>query len=152
MIRVIFVGKVKEDWIKEAIEEYGSRLDKFTSFEMIEVKDSKIIGKDAEKIKYDEGKRILNLIKDDFLIALDINGTEFGSEQFADRLEKAVSENRKITFVVGGALGLSKLVLDKAKIRVSISKMTFTNQMVRVILLEQIYRAYTLMKGINYHK
>ncbi len=152
MIRIIFVGKVKEDWIKEALEEYAKRLKRFSGFEMIEVKDEKILGEDAENIKKKEGKKILSLLKDDFVIALDINGEEFGSETFAKKLKKAVEENKRITFVVGGALGLSEEVLNKAKMRVSFSKMTFTNQMVRVLLLEQIYRAFTILKGIDYHK
>ncbi|HII72488.1 TPA: 23S rRNA (pseudouridine(1915)-N(3))-methyltransferase RlmH [Candidatus Woesearchaeota archaeon] len=153
MIRVVFVGKAKEDWIKEALEEYSKRLQRFTNFEMVEVKDERILGKEAEKIIAAEGERILGLVKDeDFLIALDVEGKELGSEQFAEQLSKAVIDNKRITFVVGGALGLDRRVVDKARIKLSMSRMTLTNQMIRVMLVEQIYRAFTIMKGIDYHK
>ncbi|MFC1722601.1 23S rRNA (pseudouridine(1915)-N(3))-methyltransferase RlmH [Nanoarchaeota archaeon] len=152
MIRIIFVGKVKEDWIKEALAEYSGRLKRFVSFEMIEVKDEKIIGTDASRIIEKEGDKILALLKDDYVVALDVAGKEFASEEFAEKLNGVVMDNKKVTFVVGGALGLDKRVLDKARIKVSLSKMTMTNQMVRVLLLEQIYRAFTIMKGIEYHK
>ena len=152
MIRIIFVGKTKEDWLKEQIDEYSKRLGRFVRIQIDEVKDEKILGTDFERIKKAEGERIIKLLDDDYAIALDINGKEFGSKEFATAMKKANEENKRLTFIVGGAMGLSDEVLKKCKIRLSLSKMTFTNQMVRLLLVEQIYRAFTILAGMEYHK
>jgi 23S rRNA (pseudouridine1915-N3)-methyltransferase len=150
MIRLIFVGKVKEDWLKEAIDEYIKRISAFTKIEVLEVKDEKIIGMDQERIKRTEGEKILNLAKNDFLIGLDVGGKTLASEEFADCLSKIESKN--MTFVVGGALGLSQDVLKRCNAKVSLSKMTFTNQIVRLVLVEQIYRSFMISQGRPYHR
>lgn len=152
MIRIIFVGRVKETWLREQIEEYVKRLGRFVRVQVDEVKDEKILGKDYDKIKRAEGERILKLINEDYVIALDAEGKSLDSEMFSEALGKAVSQGRKITFVVGGALGLSNTVLKRADMKLSLSAMTFTNQMVRLLLVEQIYRAFTILEGMEYHK
>jgi len=152
MIRIIFVGRVKEDWLKEQIDEYVKRMGRFTRVQVDEVKDEKILGKDYEKIKKAEGERILNLLDDDYLIALDANGKSLDSPEFAKALKKAGDENKRMTFVIGGALGLHDDVLKRCNLKLSLSRMTFTNQMVRLLLVEQVYRAFTILEGMEYHK
>ncbi|MBN1544304.1 23S rRNA (pseudouridine(1915)-N(3))-methyltransferase RlmH [Candidatus Woesearchaeota archaeon] len=152
MIRLIFVGRTKEDWLKEQVQEYVKRIGKFSRIQADELKDEKVLGKDYDKIKKNEGERILNLITDDYVVALDSNGKSLESNEFAKSLGEAVKENKRITFVVGGALGLSNEVLKRADFKLSLSKMTLTNQMVRLMLVEQIYRAFTIMAGMEYHK
>jgi 23S rRNA (pseudouridine1915-N3)-methyltransferase len=152
MMRIIFVGKVKEKWLKEAFDEYVKRISAFARIQIDEVKDEKIMGKDEEAIKRKEGERILNLLKDDFVIGLDVEGESLGSETFAKALGKAGEKSRRITFVVGGALGLSKEVLKRCDMKLSLSRMTMTNQMVRLLLIEQIYRAFMIMAGRQYHR
>jgi 23S rRNA (pseudouridine1915-N3)-methyltransferase len=152
MIRIIFVGRVKEEWLREQIEEYVKRLGRFTKIQIDEVKDEKILGSDYNKIKTAEGERILNLLNDDYVIALDANGKALDSPEFAKALKKSSEQSRRMTFVIGGALGLSDAVLKRCDLKLSISKMTFTNQMVRLLLVEQIYRAFTILAGMEYHK
>jgi 23S rRNA (pseudouridine1915-N3)-methyltransferase len=152
MIKIIFVGKSKEPWLKEQVAEYVKRISRFAKVQLIEVKDEKILGKDYDKIKNEEGKRILALIKDDFLIALDANGKSFESEEFAKAVSDVSKEKNTLTFVIGGALGLSDEVIKRADLKLSLSRMTFTNQLVRILLVEQIYRAFTITKGMDYHK
>ncbi|MBU2560781.1 MAG: 23S rRNA (pseudouridine(1915)-N(3))-methyltransferase RlmH [Nanoarchaeota archaeon] len=152
MIRLIFVGRTKEDWLKDQVNEYVKRIGKFSRIQIDELKDEKVLGKDYDKIKKKEGKRILNIITDDYVVALDSNGKSLESKEFAKSLDEAVKENKRITFVVGGALGLSNDVLKRADFKLSLSKMTLTNQMVRLMLAEQIYRAFTIMAGMEYHK
>ena len=156
MIRIIAVGKVKEKYLMDAINEYLKRLSKFTKIEIIEVKDE-ITEASSEneinKIKNIEGERILSKIKDDYVIALDIKGEELDSIEFKDKIEKLnTSGVSKITFVIGGSLGLSMGVLERANYKLSFSKMTFPHQLFRVILLEQIYRAYKILNNETYHK
>lgn len=152
MIRIIFVGRVKERWLKEVVDEYVKRISSFARIQIDEVKDEKIMGKDEEAIKKKEGERILNLIKDDFVIGLDVEGRSLESEAFAKALKDAGDEHKRLTFVVGGALGLSKDVLKRCDMKLSLSRMTMTNQMVRLLLIEQIYRAFMIMAGRQYHR
>jgi len=151
MIKIIFVGKVKEKWLKEAIDEYVKRLGRFIKVRLVEVKDSRIVGKDADRIIKEEGKRILDHVKQgEYLITLEIAGKEMASENFAGQIKKLLEKD--MVFVVGGALGLSEEVLKKSDMKLSLSKMTLTNQMVRLLLVEQIYRAYMINAGREYHK
>jgi 23S rRNA (pseudouridine1915-N3)-methyltransferase len=152
MIRIIFVGRTKEDWLKAQISEYVKRTNRFVRVQIDELKDEKIVGRDYAKVKKKEGERILKLLDNDYVVALDSNGKSMESKAFATSLSKAIVDNKRITFVVGGALGLSDAVLKKADFKLSLSKMTLTNQMVRLVLVEQIYRAFTIMKGMEYHK
>ncbi len=153
MIRIIFVGKTKEQWLREQVDEYVKRTGRWVRLQVDELKDEKVVGSEYDKVKNKEGERILKLVSDqDYLIALDENGHSIKSKQFAQSLGDAVVEHKRITFVVGGALGLSDAVLKRADYKLSISKMTLTNQMVRLVLVEQIYRAFTIMAGMEYHK
>ncbi|MBW2971406.1 23S rRNA (pseudouridine(1915)-N(3))-methyltransferase RlmH [Candidatus Woesearchaeota archaeon] len=152
MIRIIFVGRTKEEWLKEQINEYVKRIGKFSRIQIDEIKDEKILGRDYEKIKSLEGERILKLVADDYVIALDENGKSLESKAFATSLSEAIADNKRITFVVGGALGLSKGVLKRSDFKLSLSRMTLTNQMARLMLVEQIYRAFTILAGMEYHK
>ncbi len=152
MIRIIFVGKAKEEWLNSAMAEYIKRLDRFTKLEIIEVKDEKITGTDTESVKRKEGERILSIVDDDFTVALEIRGKTLSSEEFAENMKSLVMQNKKLTFICGGALGLSDEVLQRCRMKLSLSRMTFTNQMVRLILIEQIYRAFMINAGMEYHK
>ncbi len=157
MIRIITVGKIKEDYLKSAIAEYSKRLSRFTKLEIIELKDEIIPESPSdgiiEKTKEIEGNSILSKIKDDYVIALDLKGEMIDSIEFSKKIEQLNSKGiSKITFVIGGSLGLSKEVLKRADYKLSFSKMTFPHQLFRVILLEQIYRAYKIMNNETYHK
>ena len=141
-----------------AIEEYSKRLGKYVKLDFAEVSDEKapenMSTAEAELVKHNEGVRLLKNIKDDmYVIALAINGESLSSEEFAVFLnERMVRGNGSIAFVIGGSLGLSEEVLHRADYRLSFSKMTFPHQMMRVILLEQVYRAVKIMKNEPYHK
>ncbi len=157
-ITCITVGKIKENYLKMAIEEYTKRLSKYCKLEIIELLDEKTPDNAPklleEQIKQKEGERILRAIgKDSYKIALAIEGKQFGSVEFSNQLEKlGVNGVSHITFIIGGSLGLSKEVLKQADLLLSFSKMTFPHQLMRVILLEQVYRAYRIQNGEPYHK
>lgn len=157
-ITVICVGKIKEKYLKEAISEYSKRLSKFCSLEIKEVADEKTSQNmsPAEEVlvKDKEGERIAALVKpDDYLITLEIEGdmtTSRGlSEKMSGLLVKGVS---RITFVIGGSVGLSDNIIQRSDYHLSFSKMTFPHQLMRVILLEQIYRSFKIAAGEPYHK
>lgn len=156
-ITVISVGKIKEKYLKQAIEEYSKRLSRYTKLELIEVNDEhapdNLSEKDIEIIKNKEGERILSKLKDSFLVALAIDGKQLSSEELADKLRDIQTYNAShITFVIGGSLGLSKEVLQRANLKLSFSKMTFPHQLMKVILLEQVYRAFRINNNEPYHK
>lgn len=157
-ITLITVGKIKERYLEQAIEEYRKRLSRYCKLEILQTADEKTPeGASAaleEQIKEKEGERILALIKEGtFVIALAIEGKMLSSEELAETIDglgvKGVSQ---IAFIIGGSLGLSKRVLDRADYRLSFSRMTFPHQLMRVILLEQIYRSYRIITGQPYHK
>lgn len=157
-ITVIGVGRLKEKYWQAAIDEYSKRLSKYVKLDIIEVPDEKapenLNAAEEEIVKKNEGERILKNIKDGaYVIALAINGKMLGSEELSEFLnERMVRGAGHIVFVIGGSLGLSKEVLDRADYKLSFSKMTFPHQMMRVILLEQFYRAVKIMKNEPYHK
>ncbi len=156
-ISIITVGKIKEKYLVEAIKEYAKRLSRYSKLEMIEVNDEhapdNLSQKDIEIIKNKEGQRILSKLKDSFLIALAIEGKQLSSEELASKLKDIQTYNAShITFVIGGSLGLSKEILNKANVKLSFSKMTFPHQLMKVILLEQIYRAFRINNNEPYHK
>lgn len=157
-IDIISVGKLKEKYLKDGIEEYKKRLSRYCSINIIEVSDEKapenISQKEEEIIKQKEGQGILKHIKDNiFVIALDIKGKMLSSEELATFLkERAVQGDSNLAFVIGGSLGLSKEVLDRADFKLSFSKMTFPHQLMRLILLEQVYRGFRIINGEPYHK
>ena len=157
-ITVISVGKIKEKYFTGAIEEYAKRLSRYCKLDLIEVPDEKTPDGASEglelQIKEKEGERILSNIKDgSFVVALAINGNMLDSEELAAKIEKwGVSGISQIVFIIGGSLGLSNQVLVRADYKLSFSKMTFPHQLMRVILLEQIYRSYRIIQGEPYHK
>lgn len=153
-ITLLTVGKTDKDWVKQGLDIYTSRLKHYTPFcisEIPELKNVSALTKDQIKIK--EGELILKNIKPaDDVILLDEHGKEYTSTGFASFLQKKmVSEGRDIVFVIGGAYGFSEDVYKRANSKISLSLMTFSHQMVRAIFAEQIYRAFTIMKGEPYH-
>ncbi len=158
LIKLICVGKLKENAYTLLVNEFAKRLGAYTELEIIEVKDEKIPRNASEKeeviVKTLEGNKILNLLKaDDYVILFDLAGKHYSSIEFAMWLEKAsVKGNSKLTFIIGGSLGFSGDVINRANERISVSNMTFSHQLMRVIALEQIYRAYKIINNEPYHK
>ena len=151
MIKIITVGSIKEKYLKDAIEEYTKRISKYTNIEIIEVKDEGLVEPNKSLILEEE--KILKHINDkDYLITLEIEGKELSSTEFADKLDKITLEASTITFIIGGSYGLSENIKSKAKLHLSFSKMTFPHQLFRVLLLEQIYRAFKINNNESYHK
>lgn len=157
-ISIVSVGKIKEKYIKLGIDEFSKRLSKYCKLEIIEVSDEKapenLSNKEIMMIKNKEGFSILSKIKDGaYIIALDIQGRSISSEDLADNLERlGIMGKSQLYFVIGGSLGLSDEVLSRADMKLSFSKMTFPHQLMRLILLEQVYRAFRINSGQPYHK
>lgn len=157
-IRIIAIGKIKDQYLKDGISQYLKRISAYANIEITEVVDSSVKDNpneaDIEKVKNEECARALKLIKDkDYVITLDLNKKEMTSEEFASYLDKAfISGGSSITFVIGGSYGLSDEMKKRANSAISLSKMTFLHQMTRLILLEQIYRAFKINHHETYHK
>ncbi|MGM9530835.1 23S rRNA (pseudouridine(1915)-N(3))-methyltransferase RlmH [Intestinibacter sp.] len=157
-INIVCVGKIKEKYLKLGIDEFKKRLSKYCKLDIIELDDEKapenLSDKEMEMIKDKEGKKILSKIKDtSYVIALAIDGKNLSSEELADTINKlGIRGVSNITFVIGGSLGLSDEVLSRADYKLSFSKMTFPHQLMRLILLEQVYRSYRINNGEPYHK
>lgn len=157
-ITLLTVGKIKEKYFTDAIKEYSKRLSRYCKLEIVEVADEKTPDGASEaleeQIKNKEGEKLLKNIKDGmYVIALAIDGKMRDSVEFANHIEKlGVCGNGNIAFVIGGSLGLSKEVLKRADEKISFSKMTFPHQLMRVVLLEQIYRGFRIVANEPYHK
>ena len=157
-ITLITVGKIKEKYLRDAIAEYSKRLSRYCKLEIIEVADEKTPDNASEtvedSIRSKEGERILKYIKDDaFVITLEIAGEQLTSEKFAEKINNlGIRGTSHIQFVIGGSIGLGQEVLKRSDYALSFSKMTFPHQLMRVILLEQIYRSYRIISGEPYHK
>ncbi|WDC85694.1 23S rRNA (pseudouridine(1915)-N(3))-methyltransferase RlmH [Caloramator sp. mosi_1] len=157
-ITIISVGKLKEKYLKEGINEYLKRLSKYAKVDIIEVPDEKapenLSQKEEEMVKDKEGQGILKHIKDNmYVVVLDIKGKQLSSEELADFLsQRALLGESNVAFIIGGSLGLSQTVLNRANYKLSFSKMTFPHQLMRLILLEQIYRGFRIINGEPYHK
>ena len=157
-IKVVTVGKLKEKYLKDGIEEYLKRISRFAKFEMIELADEKTPDKASEsenqKILEIEGQRILSKVGDrDFVIVLAIEGKTFSSEEFSKQLEEAsIKGFSTLTFIIGGSLGLAQDVKNRANLSVSFGRLTLPHQLMRLVLAEQIYRAFTIQQGSPYHK
>ena len=157
-IKIITVGKIKEKFMRAAIDEYTKRLSRYCKLEIIEVADEKTPDnaseKEEEAIKEKEGVKVRSYIKDtDYVIALDLSGKDMTSEQFSKKIESLGLEGKSnIVFLIGGSLGISSETLKRADMKISFSKMTFPHQLFRIMLLEQIYRGFRIMKGEPYHK
>lgn len=156
-INIICVGKLKEDYLKNAISEYSKRLSKYSNLNIIELQDEKLPNKIndtiKEEIKKKEGEKIISQIKkDSYTMVLDLKGKEMTSEDFSKKIDNiGVNGFSTINFIIGGTLGLSSEVLEKANELVSFSKMTFPHQLIRVFLLEQIFRAFKISNNETYH-
>ena len=157
-ITICCVGKIKEKFYSQAIEEYSKRLSKYCKLEIKEAADEKTPDSASDTvnrmIKEKEGDRLLSFIKDDsYVIALAIDGKMLDSVELSEKIDNLMLSGKSdIVFVIGGSLGLDKRVLDRADYKLSFSKMTFPHQLMRVILLEQIYRSYRIIHGEPYHK
>lgn len=156
-IKLIAVGKIKEDYLKNEINEYLKRLSRYAKISVIEVDDEKIMNnsslKEDEKVKENEGIRLLKQIKEkDFVLLIDLHGQELDSLEFSDKFLQFTNTNSNIDIVIAGSLGFSQEVIKRANYRLCLSKMTFTHQMTRAIVLEQIYRAFKIINNETYHK
>lgn len=150
MIKIICVGKIKEKYLEDAIIEYKKRIGKYCKLEIIEVKDENY---DESKTLLKERDSILKYVSDkDYIITMEIDGNEISSTSFADKLDSVQSTNSNITFVIGGSYGLHPDIKELSNYSLSFSKMTFPHQLFRVILLEQIYRAFKINNNETYHK
>ena len=157
-ITIITVGKLKEKYLKDAIAEYTKRLSKYCKLEIIEVADEKTPDNASEVVEHairaKEAERILKYVKEDaYVITLEINGKQLGSEELAEKIDKlGVQGTSHIIFIIGGSIGLGEDVLKKSDFALSFSKMTFPHQLMRIILAEQIYRAFEISSNGKYHK
>ena len=157
-IKVVTVGKLKEKYLKDGISEYSKRISRFAKLEMIELADEKTPDKASEsenqKILEIEGQRILSKVGDrDFVIVLAIEGKTFSSEEFSKQLEEAsIKGFSTLTFIIGGSLGLAQDVKKRSNLSVSFGRLTLPHQLMRLVLVEQIYRAFTIQQGSPYHK
>ena len=157
-ITIITVGKIKEKYLRDAIAEYSKRLNKYCKLDILEVADEKTPDHASaiveEQIRNKEGERILKLLKDDaYVITLEIGGKMLDSVEFSQKLEQlGIQGKSHIIFVIGGSIGLGNEILKRSDFAISFSKMTFPHQLMRVILLEQIYRSYRIMNHEPYRK
>ncbi len=156
-INIVCIGKIKENYLKDAINEYSKRLRKYCKLNILELPDEKIPDKlnesISQEIKAKESNNILNHIKkDSYIICLDLKGKEFSSEEFSKNIDNLSLQTSNITFVIGGSLGLSDDILKKAHQKICFSKMTFPHQLIRVFLLEQIFRGFKISHGETYHR
>lgn len=151
MIKIICVGKIKEKFFQEAIQEYLKRISKYTKLEIIEVADS---GSENSSINMQKEKELIlkHIREKDYVITIEINGKEYDSIEFSKHLEKMVMKNSNLVFVIGGSDGLDLEVKRRSNESLSFSKFTFPHQLFRIILLEQLYRAYKIKNNESYHK
>lgn len=148
MIKIICVGKIKEKFYKEAVEEYKKRLSKYTKLQIIEIND------ELEEIalKKESINILKNIKENDYVITLEIEGNHLSSIEFASKIDKTLIINSNITFVIGGSYGLGNEVKKRSDYKLSFSNMTFPHQLFRIILLEQIYRGFKIINNESYHK
>ena len=157
-IKIVTVGKLKEKYLKDGIAEYSKRISRFAKLEMIELADEKTPDKASEienqKILETEGARILSKVGErDFVLVLAIEGKTFSSEEFSKQLEEAsIKGYSTLTFIIGGSVGLAPGVKNRANLSVSFGRLTLPHQLMRLVLVEQIYRAFTIQQGSPYHK
>ena len=156
-IKIICIGKLKESYLKSAVQEYSKRLSKYCKLDIVELPDEKIPDKLNEsleqEIKLKECDNIIRHIKNDsYVIALDLNGKQYTSEEFSQKLSDISMTSSNITFIIGGSLGFNKALLDLCQEKICFSKMTFPHQLFRVFLLEQIFRAFKIQNGETYHR
>ena len=156
-INVICIGKVKEKFFRDAIDEYSKRLSKYCKLNILELPDEKIPDRTnlniENEIKTKECNNIINHIKkDSYIVCLDLKGKELSSEEFSKNIENISMQSSQITFIIGGSLGLTEKLLGLSNQKICFSKMTFPHQLMKLILVEQVYRAYKIMRRETYHK
>ena len=144
MIKIITVGKIKENYLKEAINDYQKRINKYHKLEIIEIEDDNIINEKDRILKY--------INKKDYLIALDIQGIELTSIELSKKIDNIFINNSNITFIIGGSNGIHDSIKNIVNYKLSFSKMTFPHQLFRLILLEHIYRSFKILNNETYHK
>ena len=148
-MKIICVGKIKEKFLRNAIDEYSKRINKYTKLDIVEINDEATKSVALKK----EGEKILSKIKDnDYVVTLEIEGNDLNSLEFAQKIDNNFNSNKNLTFVIGGSYGLDESVKSRSNYKISFSRLTFPHQLFRVILLEQIYRAYKINNHENYHK
>ena len=153
-VNVVCIGKIKEAFFRDALDEYAKRLSRFCRFTVTELAEKQLEGKneaDIRIVKEDEGKRIVKAVKG-YVVALDMRGEQLSSEALSAKLTRLTNVTSTVTFVIGGSYGLADCVLQRADFVLSFGKMTFPHQLMRVIAAEQIYRAFTIAEGSGYHK
>lgn len=157
-IKIITVGKLKEKYLKQGIEEYSKRLSRYCKLEMVEVPDEKapetLSSIEMEQVKEKEGKRILSKVSDqDYVFALAIEGKQLSSEEFASEIDKLATRGKsQFVFIIGGSLGLSTEVLNRSDEKLSFGRLTYPHQLMKLVLTEQIYRTFRINNGEPYHK
>lgn len=155
-INIICIGKLKEQYLKDAISEYSKRLGRYTELNIIELNDEQIPNNasllDEKKIIDIESKKIINSLPKGFHILLDLCGKEYSSVEFANKIQELQLTNSTINFIIGGSLGVNEELKNLANLKVCFSRMTFPHQLMRVFLLEQIYRAFKINNNEKYHK
>lgn len=151
MIKILCVGKIKENFFKDAISEYSKRLSKYTNLQIIEVDD---INSDNINTILDKEKDLIikHISSKDYVITLEIEGKQLSSLELSKKIEELQIYNSSIVFIIGGSYGLHQQIKDRADYKLSFSKLTFPHQLFRIILLEQIYRAYKIINNESYHK
>lgn len=156
-INIVCVGKIKENYLKDAISEYSKRLSKFCNLNIIELSDEKLPSKLNDsiinEIKNKECSKMIQAIKkDSYIICLDLKGKQFSSQEFSEKIDNiALNFNSSITFIIGGTLGLNEEILSLSNEKICFSKMTFPHQLIRVFLLEQLFRAFKISNNETYH-
>lgn len=156
-INIICIGKIKEKFFKDAINEYSKRLSKYCKLNILELPDEKIPDKTntsiEDEIKTKECNNIINHIKKaSYIICLDLKGNQLSSEEFSKNIENISMKSSNITFIIGGSLGLTEKILNLSNQKICFSKMTFPHQLIRIFLLEQLFRSFKISKGETYHK
>ena len=154
-IKIIALGKIKEKFLKNGIEEFLKRLTPYASIDIVEINPVEI--KDVnltDKYLFQEGEKILSYIKSaDYVITMEIKGKEFSSEEFAQKIDELTNSGiHEVVFVIGSSCGIGRNVSERANLKMSLSKMTFLHEFARLLLIEQIYRAFKILKGETYHK
>lgn len=153
-IKIIALGKIKEKFLKDGIDEFSKRLTPYTAFEIVELAPVEIKDNQVDKALQEEGEKILaNIKSDSYVITMEILGKQLSSEDFAEKInEITMSGVNELVFVIGSSCGISPIVSQRANFKLSISKMTFLHQFARLLLVEQIYRAFKILKNETYHK
>ena len=154
-IKIIALGKIKEKYLQEGIDEFLKRLSPYAQVSIAEIPPVQIKDENlTQKALSEEGEKILSMVKPtDYLITMEIQGTQLSSEGFAEKLNDLTKSGaQEVVFVIGSSCGLGKNVSERANFKMSMSKMTFLHEFARLLLIEQIYRAFTIIKGEKYHK